>query len=151
MKFGVCTDWKKNENLTIAKAAGAEYVELNFQSFINETPTSIAALGAYLEQLGLPVLGYNCMLPGSMRVTGEKKDFAAARDYLGEQLAKLQALPARTVVFGSGAARMLDGENTKENGMRELTEFLRDYLAPVFEKYGFTVENVVNACLEVVK
>jgi sugar phosphate isomerase/epimerase len=138
MRFGVCVDWKKEGNLQIAKAGGAEYVELNFQSFINETPESIAALGEKLQALGLDLVAYNCMLPGSMRVTGEQKDFAAARDYLEQQLAKLQALPARTVVFGSGAARMLDGENTKENGMRELAEFLRDYLAPVFEKYGFT-------------
>ena len=138
MRFGVCTDWKKEENLHAAKAAGAEYVELNFQSFINETPESIRALGEKLQAMGLDLIAYNCMLPGSLRVTGEKKDFAAARDYLEGQLAKLQALPARTVVFGSGAARMLDGDNTKENGMRELTEFFRDYLAPVFEEYGFT-------------
>ena len=138
MRFGVCTDWKQEKNLLAAKAGGAEYVELNFQSFIDETPASIAALGEKLQALGLDLVAYNCMLPGSMRVTGEKKDFCAARDYLEKQLEKLQVLPARTVVFGSGAARILDGDNTKENGMRELTEFLRDYLAPVFEKYGFT-------------
>lgn len=138
MRFGVCTDWKQEKNLLAAKAGGAEYVELNFQSFIDETPESIAALGEKLQAMGLDLVAYNCMLPGSMRVTGKKKDFCAARDYLEKQLCKLQVLPARKVVFGSGAARMLDGDNTKENGMRELTEFLRDYLAPVFEKYGFT-------------
>ena len=49
MRFGVCTDWKQEKNLLAAKAGGAEYVELNFQSFIDETPASIAALGEKLQ------------------------------------------------------------------------------------------------------
>lgn len=137
MKFGVCVDWKKDENLLIAKAAGADYVELNFQSFWHETPATVAALAARLRQIGLDHLAYNCMLPGSLRITGEKKDFAAVQAYLAGQLEKLQALPARMVVLGSCASRMLDGDNTKENAMREMAAFLRDYAAPLFKQYGF--------------
>lgn len=136
MKLGVCVDWKKDENLLIAKAAGADYVELNFQSFWQEKPETIAALAARLRQLGLDHLAYNGMLPGSLRITGEKKDHAAAQAYLAEQLEKLQALPARIVVLGSCASRMLDGDNTKENAMREMASFLRDYAAPLLERYG---------------
>ena len=138
MKFGICTDWKNEQNLLAAKAAGADYVELNFQSFADQSKETIAALGARLDAYGLPCLAYNGMLPGALRVTGEKKSFAAARDFVAAVLEKVQVLPARTVVFGSGAARMLDGNNTKENGMQELTEFLRDYAAPTFAAYGFT-------------
>ena len=33
MKYGTCANWKNREDLLNAKAAGAEFVELNFASF----------------------------------------------------------------------------------------------------------------------
>ncbi len=138
MKFGTCIDWKNREKLAAAKAAGAEFVEFGFASFANATQEEVNSLAAYLKEIDLPCLSYNGMLPGTHRVTGPRKDYAKAAAFVDGIMQKVAVLDARNVVFGSCGARQLEEGDVWETGMQEVIEFTRDYLAPVFEKNGFT-------------
>ncbi|MBQ8173996.1 MAG: sugar phosphate isomerase/epimerase [Clostridia bacterium] len=137
MKFGTCANWKKRDELLAAKAAGAEFVEFNFSSLIDATQEEVNDLAAFLKEIDLPCLSYNGMLPGSCRVTGEDRDYEKAAKFLDDVMTKVAVLDARNVVFGSCGARCLrDGEDW-ETAMCQMSEFIKGYLIPVFEKHGF--------------
>lgn len=137
MKIGTCCDWKNREHLKLAKEAGAEFVEFSFSSFADATKEEIASLAAFLKELDLPCLSYNCMLPGTHRVTGKNKDFTAAAKFVDDVMSKLKALDARNVVFGSCDARQLEEGDTRENAYAALKDFIPNYLAPIFRRHGF--------------
>lgn len=138
MKFGTCANWKNREELKKAKEAGAEFVEFNFSAFADATQEEVNDLAAFLRELELPCLSYNGMLPGSRRVTGDDRDYEKAAKFVDDVMTKVAVLDARNVVFGSSAARCLREGEDWESGMRQLEEFIPNYLAPVFEKHGFT-------------
>ena len=137
MQFGICVDWKSDAKLQAAKEAGVDFVELNFASFDAVSEDEIAALKEKLDALGLTVASYNGMFPGTIRLTGKDRDFAAGAAYLDRMLAKLSVLGARHVVFGSSLARRMEEGSNREEAMAELTVFLRDYVSPLLHKYGW--------------
>lgn len=138
MLFGTCIDWKNREKLLSAKAAGAEFVEFSFSSFANATQEQINELAEFLKDIDLPCLSYNGMLPGTHRVTGPRKDYAKAAQFVDEIMTKVAVLDARNVVFGSSGARQLEEGDDYDTSFAEVQEFTRDWLAPVFAKHGFT-------------
>ena len=113
-------------------------MELNFTAASQASDEELAATLALLEELQLPCLSYNCMLPGDLRVNGEHKDFARADRFFAETLRRVARFGAKNVVFGSGRSRALDGDNTRENAYAEMTEFLREHVAPAFALAGYT-------------
>ena len=138
MKFGTCANWKNREELHKAKNAGAEFVEFSFSALHDATQEEVNDLAAFLREIELPCLSYNCMLPGSCRVTGDDRDYEKAAKFVDDVMTKVSVMDARNVVFGSCDARYLrDGEDP-ETAMCQMEEFISGYLAPVFEKHGFT-------------
>ncbi len=137
MKFGICADWKKPGRLEAVKAAGADFVELNFSTFKDADAGEIAALKARLDALDLPVGSYNGMLPGTCRITGKDRDHGAAAEFVRSVIEKVQILGGRHVVLGSSAARRMEEGSDPETAINEFTSFLKDYLAPILQKYGW--------------
>ena len=138
MKIGICVNWRDQEQILATAKAKADFVELGFSSFENATAEEIAALKDQLNSLSLPCLSYNLMFPWNMKVTGQTRDFVRIDEYLHAQMEKLQVLGTRNVVFGSGGARALDGDNTRERAYDEMAELLALHVGPIFEKYGAT-------------
>lgn len=138
VKIGFCVDLNHPEHIRAVAAAGAEFVELNFTTVSNTDDGKLAETVALLRELKMPVLSYNCMLPWDLRVNGEHKDFARADRFFATNFRRLAPLGGKNVVFGSGRSRALDGDNTRENAYAEMTEFLRDHVAPAFALTGFT-------------
>lgn len=137
MKIGVCVDWHWDWALPIIRDAGADFVEFNLSAFENVTEEEVTALAARLKELGLVCLSYNGMMPGGrIRVTGPRKDFAAAGAYLDRVLKNVMPLGPCNVVFGSCGSRILEEGDDRATAMDELTVFLRDYAAPAFRRSG---------------
>ena len=148
MKIGICIDWRNQEQILASAKAKADFVELGFFSFSNATAEEIQALKEQLASLSLPCLSYNLMFPwAGMKVTGKTRDFARIDEYLYSQMEKLQVLDSRNVVFGSGGARALDGDNTREQAYEEMAELLALHVGPIFKQYGFvcTIEALSDA------
>ena len=138
VKIGFCADFRNHEQLRTLAEIGAEFVELNFLMLSEASDGEIAAAAKLLRELHLPVLSYNGMLPWDLHVNGEHKDFARVDRYLARTLRRVACLGGKNVVFGSSRSRSLDGDNTRENAYAEMTEFLRDHVAPAFALAGYT-------------
>lgn len=137
MTFSVCVNQKKTDFARL-KQAGVDGVELNFSSLYDMTEEETRSLAKKLREVDLPVVSCNGMFPGSIKVTGKSRDFSCINEYLRVCTEKASILGVKTVVFGSSVARALDGDNTRENAYGELSELLRDHIAPIFRAYGMT-------------
>ena len=137
-KQGICVNYRQEGVFSAVKAAGADYVELNFADVGSASPEKVRELRDELSALGLPCLGYNGMFPwNGMKVTGPKKDYVLIDEYLASHAENIRGLGSKFVVFGSHGARRVDGDdNTLENAFEELVVLLRDHVAPVFRREG---------------
>ena len=75
------------------------------------------------------------MLPGDLKVVGDKVDEQAIRAYLEKTFARAQKLGVKVVVFGSGAARGVPEGYPHENAWRDIAAYLR-IVEEYCEKYA---------------
>lgn len=140
-RFGFAVGADKME---LIKSLGADYIELNFRDLYSSDDAEIERIGEASERLGLPVEAANCMMPGDIKVVGGEVDYGRIEEYLETASRKAHSLGVDTVVFGSSASRMIPEGFDRSNAMEQLLVFLRDYTAPVFEKYDLrcAIENL---------
>ncbi len=137
IELGCCTDIPVSEaarkKICKIKEAGFDYVELNFQAAAALTPGERREAARFLEESGLPCRAMNCLLPGSLPVVGPEADLGKVREYLETAFPAAKELGAKTVVFGSGAARRIPVGFSREIAWVQLVGFLRladSYCAP---------------------
>ncbi len=132
MKFGLCigTDI---ENMKTAKALGYDYCESNCTGIVKSTNEHLQAM----KEIGLPVLAANCFI--SLRVVGEERDGNKIAEYLEELFSKGSYLGIKRFVFGSSGARRIPEGMSLQEGRAQIVDFLKNYVAPVSEKYNIPV------------
>ena len=102
IRLGVCTGPDK-----IGQAAelGFEFIECGFAWLSSLTDEEYDKVLAQVQAAPIRVEACNGMLPGDLKVVGDKVDEQAIRAYLEKTFARAQTLGVKVVVFGSGAAR----------------------------------------------
>ncbi len=100
----------------------------------------------------------NMLLPGSLKVTGPSVDREKVRAYVEKALARAEALGAKVVDFGSGAARSVPDGFPREQAWLQLQQFLRDCGRHIASRnYGMVIaiepmqkaeSNIVNSIEE---
>ncbi|MCS7222568.1 MAG: sugar phosphate isomerase/epimerase family protein [Anaerolineae bacterium] len=158
MRFGCCTTI---ENGPLAAQAGYDFIELNVcRDLQPETPDEEwAPIRASLEVLPLPVVAFNVLLPGDLKVTGPHVDPGRIRRYLYTAFERAGALGGEVIVFGSGGARTVPEGFPRETAWQQLVQFVR-WAGDAAQAVGMQVaieplnrgeSNVINSVLEAVE
>jgi len=152
MRIGLCAS---AEHAAAAKAAGCEYIELNFTTVARMDEETFAETKAALEAAGLRSEAMNCFIPGDFNLY-TLEDGAALEAYMRFGLARAVALGTEAIVFGSAGARRLPKGVGKPEGLRKLLPWFQmagelaaeSGLAVVVEPLNYGEDNAVNTLLE---
>jgi sugar phosphate isomerase/epimerase len=136
MKFGICTSFK---SAPAVRAAGFEYIEENAQGLFQAlVPDGVFTGLAEAKSCGIPIPAANCLLPGSLRLTGPSIDTLALQQYLNTLLPRARDVGIQTLVFGSGAARLVPEGFPRDQAFTQIVAFLR-LAAPLAAAHGVTI------------
>jgi D-psicose/D-tagatose/L-ribulose 3-epimerase len=119
---GYCTSFK---NLSAAKAAGFDYVELGTSEIAALSDADFDKVVHDAATIGLPTPAANTFVPAAIRLTGPEIDRDQQTAYVTRALDRVARLGVRTVVFGSGGARRVPDGFAKDEAFRQLVDFGR--------------------------
>jgi sugar phosphate isomerase/epimerase len=139
MLYGNSIPFKNTEYIKILKEAGYDYVETPLAPMYAAAKAEIGDFSEALERNGIKCAAVNVLFPPDIRLTGNNSEFGKAGDYIKEIFEKTKNLKFEKVVFGSGGARRVPEDFSKEAAMEQLAGIIKDYLLPAAEKYGFTL------------
>jgi len=152
MRIGLCAS---AEHAAAAKAAGCEYIELNFTTVARMDEETFAETAAALEAAGLRSEAMNCFIPGDFNLF-TLEDGEALAAYIRAGMARAVALGTEAIVFGSSGARRLPGGVEKPEGLAKLLPWFKMAgelaaeagLTVVIEPLNYGEDNAVNTLLE---
>lgn len=140
MRFGVCSMAEKPENVKIVKDSGFEYIECRFNSLVGLSDEELNKFKQALDENDIKCEAANCFIPATFKLVGsDDLDEEALKAHIEKGMSRGVELGLKIVVFGSGMARNIPENVTYGEGMKQLTHFLRDIVAPIAKKYGITV------------
>jgi sugar phosphate isomerase/epimerase len=119
MRFGCCVSTR--EQIDILAQAGYDFCELPAAAVRPFDDDAIAqpALRA-LESAPLRAEAFNVLVPPVLPLVGSGYDPAALRAYLRRAFVRMARLGAEVVVLGSGGARRIPADLSREEGMAQL-------------------------------
>lgn len=134
MKIGLCCG---AEEAAQARAAGCEYVELNFTKVARQSEEEYAQTARALDQAGLRAEAMNCIIPADFQLYS-LGDYSALERYLRQGMARAGALGTQVVVFGSSGARRLPPGVEKKDGWEKLIPVYR-LVGGIAAQHGVTI------------
>jgi sugar phosphate isomerase/epimerase len=154
MEFGICTSV---DNAVRAREAGWDFVEELVQPFLQaQVPDSDWTGDQRAAAAALPVPAANSLLPAALKVTGPAVDLEGLKRYMAVVLARAQKTGIKTLVFGSGAARMVPEGFDRDKARAQILDFIR-MSADLAAKHGVTLVaehlnkgecNIINSVAE---
>lgn len=137
MKIGICT---APESLKSIADPAFDYVEAHVQNFLmpEEPDENFAPNRDLASSLALPIPAACCLLPANLRVTGPSVDLDRLERYAATAFERAEQVGIEVIVFGSGAARILQKGTSVDEGFRQFNEANRR-IAPLAEKHGITI------------
>lgn len=138
MKFGACigTDAKK---VKVMADAGFDYFETNVSELASISEEEFEDFLQAIKENGLPCEAANCFVPGDIALVGPEADPEKITAYIKKAMARASKAGVETIVFGSGKARRFPEGLSREDGNRQIAEFLREIAAPEAAKYGIRI------------
>ena len=123
VQFGICTSV---ENAERVKRAGWDYVE----EFVQPTLQGHLADSEWhgLERVRsspLPVIAANSLVPAAMKLVGPDANPAQLKQYMSRVIPRAAKVGIRTIVLGSGAARMVPAGFDRGLAREQLLDFIR--------------------------
>lgn len=150
MKFGLCT-------AEDARKFGADFSELNAQAIYGMSEEELSSVKERVKNGKLLPYAANCLVPGSLRLTGPDVDYGKIREYTEKCFERLAELGINMIVFGSSAAKAVPEGFSMEKAWEQLFEAGRIF-SDVAKKHGQTVAveglnrhevNIVNTLSDV--
>ncbi len=139
MRYGVCFGTDDPKKVTAAKAAGFDYIECGFASFVNDSDERLGTFRRALEENGMLNEAANCFIPGELPLLGDGFDPVALRAYVEKGLARGTPLGLKKIAFGSSYARRIPAGMLYTDAARALTKAIAEVLAPACAQYGVTI------------
>ena len=133
IKLGVCTSIS---NIKKAAAAGFDYLEAALNGIAAMSDEDFEKALGEVNQSPIKVEACNCLLPGTLKVTGPEVNAQALHDYLEKAFTRAQRLGVKVVVFGSGAARRVPEGFDVPQAWRQIANFLRLLKLPAEVQLG---------------
>jgi sugar phosphate isomerase/epimerase len=123
MQFGICTSV---ENAADAKRAGWDFVEELVQPALEGNLPDEQWKGlARLKNSVLPVPAANALLPAGLKVVGPAADLTALETYMQRVIRRSAQAGIKTLVFGSGGARMVPEGFDHAVAREQILSFIR--------------------------
>ena len=132
MRFGVCAPVS---NEVMLGKIGFDYVEVNASLLAMLSDEEFAALCAENAAAPIHAEAANCLFPGDLRLTGETADFVRIEEYIHFVMQRLEAIGAKTVVFGNGASRRVPDGFPVQRAREQLIAICRT-LGEIAAKHG---------------
>ena len=132
MKIGFCA---KLDRLSEVEEAGFAYIEPSVTSVYEMNEEAFESVRGALAQSSIPASSFNVLFPGKNLYTWDKMDLRA---YLHQAFSRVAALGGKTVVFGSGKARMRPDDLPYAEAFRQLADITR-LIGEEAEPFGITV------------
>ena len=121
--FGIVTTV---ENAAAVKAAGWSFVEVTVGDLLQGQVPDEQWNGLERSRRSvLPIPAANALVPAALKVTGPAADPVLLRRFMTTVLDRAQRIGIKTVVFGSGAARMVPDGFDREQARQQILDFLR--------------------------
>lgn len=121
MELGICAGL---DQITDAKRAGYDYVELGLSRLAIMDDTGFASAASAIRAEGLPTPVMNLFVPGTLRLVGRDADKDVIRAYLQTALRRAQAMGVEVIVFGSGGARQIAETDDRAQALLQIDRFL---------------------------
>jgi sugar phosphate isomerase/epimerase len=154
MRFGVCTSC---EQAAVLKALGWDYVEEGVHTFLQGALGDAQWNGSALAARSpLPILAANMLVPAELKITGPGVDSEKLAAYMSRVIDRAGKTGIRTLVFGSGGARRVPDDFSRDTAKEQIESFLRS-CAPILERTGATLVieplnrkecNIINSVAE---
>lgn len=132
MKIGCCLNLLATpedptgiEQIEMLAGLGYDYIELPMTKVMELSDEEFDALCRRVKASGIPCRSFSNLLPGSVRVTGPDADYDKLRAYLKTATNRARKIGASVVVFGSPAARNVEGDYPRELAMVEFIKTLQ--------------------------
>lgn len=122
MRYGICTDIK---NAELLKRSGFDYIELNVTKIMKMTEQEKLDGKRMLDDIGLPAETACVLFPKTVNMLDGTWKEVYFRQYLEEAFKSLKLFHVKTVVFGSGKARMCHEGISFVDAYKRLVEALR--------------------------
>ncbi len=157
MKFSCCIGLKDFERLEILKKVGYTHYETGLSRLVDESDEDIAKFDAKAKELGMGCVSLNAMFPSTIPLLRGPESYPEITEYMEMAFAKAKPLGAKVIVLGSGGARKIPDDMTKEEATERFIALCRDCIAPCAEKWGLTIVieelraeecNFINSCKE---
>ncbi|MCL2507682.1 MAG: sugar phosphate isomerase/epimerase [Oscillospiraceae bacterium] len=138
MKIGICTG-NNPERAKIAGELGFDFAELGVNGYARMSDEEFAAFHEGMVAAGIPCEAANGFVPGDIKLVGDAADAEVIRAYITQAMKRSDMLGIKTIVFGSGGARRIPEGMSREDGVAEIAEFLREIVSPEAAKYGIQI------------
>jgi sugar phosphate isomerase/epimerase len=157
MRLGFCTSYEKADAF---HATGWDFIEECVQTFLQgQLPDERWKGMDKLQISALPIPSANMLVPGELKITGSAVDLEKLRMYMSRVIERAGKTGARTLVFGSGGARNVTDNFSREAAKRQITEFLQmcvpmlsqHSVAMVVEPLNRVECNIINSVAEAVE
>ncbi|MBR3018702.1 MAG: sugar phosphate isomerase/epimerase [Clostridia bacterium] len=135
MKIGFCA---KIDRIEEVAAAGYDYIELPVSAAADWTEEEYRRNLAALKASGLPVLAYNVLFPGEIKLLNPAVRDEEITGYLHHAFARVREMGGKTVVFGSGGSRKRPEDMLYDEAFRRLAQVAR-LIGETAAQYGITI------------
>jgi sugar phosphate isomerase/epimerase len=135
-KFGCCAPLEKIDDLA---AWGFDYIEpptvtVAPQAGEDEFRKALAAA----ESRPISPEAFNCFVPGEVKLIGPDVDMDRVSEYVETALQRCAKIGAKTIVVGSGAARLRPDDFPEDRADAQLADFF-NLAAGVAQLHGLTI------------
>lgn len=151
MKIGCCmnllaegTDRIGINRVELIACLGYDYIELPMVPMMALSDEEFDALCLRVRNAGIPCRSCSNLLPADIRVTGPDVDYNKLRSYLAKATSRARKLGASVIVFGSPAARNVEGDFPREIAMLQFIKALQIMDEYAGEDLHFVIEHVCN-------
>jgi sugar phosphate isomerase/epimerase len=136
MRFGVCAG---SDRAAAIATAGYDYIELGAGGELvpDQDEAAWREKRRILDSLPLPCETFNLFVRG-FKVTGPEADPVVQERYVHTALARAAQVGGKFIVFGSGGARRVPDNYSREQAEAEILRFL-GFCADAYEKTGVVV------------
>ncbi|TVQ26377.1 MAG: sugar phosphate isomerase/epimerase [Spirochaetaceae bacterium] len=135
MRLGICTSPANAE--TIARA-GYDYIEPALNAVSEITDEAFAEVRGTFAAMPIRAEAFNCLFPGSIRLTGPEVDSDRVRAYLNAALARARELGAEVIVFGSGGSRRVPEGFSHDTALEQVAAMLK-VAGPIAKQNDLTI------------
>ncbi|MCL2865446.1 MAG: sugar phosphate isomerase/epimerase [Lachnospiraceae bacterium] len=133
IKIGCCTNMVAEDSAGIGidrieKLAelGYDYIELPLAQMMQLNDKDFAKLSTRVEQSGIPCLACNNFFPATMQLTGsETTPTDALKAYIEKALIRAEHIGAKSIVFGSAAAKNVPNGFPYETARNQIVAILK--------------------------